>query len=176
MSQFHSDKRLKVNPLGVEDTGNKKSRSFRVNNTEKSDKRISTRIFACEPNNESSETLSDVSGKLRMSSDSVDECKEDNTSNTLLIPPAQNICIEPMTDVNLVAAKKRRLFDDFEETYAKHKLEINLWQSREEQLRKDSMDKHPNSLNREIKKYEKSTFYFIRQQELAINTNIFTIF
>jgi len=141
-------------------SNNKKSRSFTEKELEENTKKAPKRIFACEPNNEGSETLSEVSEKLRISLGSTEEWKGES-------PMENNIKIELE-----VKPKKQPLLADFYERFEMHKLEIKARQSREQQLKADSMDKHPNSLKRMVKVYKKSTFFFLRQKKLNLNPDM----
>ena len=161
ISQFYSDKKLKLNDLNLRDaSNNKKSRSFSQKEIEENTKKTPKRIFACEPDNEGSETLSEVSEKLRMSLGSTEECKGES-------PIESNIKMELE-----VKPKKRPLLGDFHERFEMHKMEIKVYQSKEQQLKAASMDKHPNSLKRRLKVYKKSTFYLLRQKELNLNSDM----
>eukprot|EP00826_Nyctotherus_ovalis_P006795 TRINITY_DN11648_c0_g1_i20.p1 TRINITY_DN11648_c0_g1~~TRINITY_DN11648_c0_g1_i20.p1 ORF type:complete len:212 (+),score=39.14 TRINITY_DN11648_c0_g1_i20:309-944(+) len=167
MSQFHSDKKLKTDELDAESAGmTKKSRSFCTR--EGGERKAPLRIFACAPDSEGSETQSESSEKLRVSVESGEEAKAE--ADPQMISPSEITARSKVeNNANFTTPKKRRLFDDFNETCEKRKQEIKQRLTREQQLLKGSMEKHPNSLKRRIKFYTKSTFFYLMQKELSLN-------
>lgn len=169
MSLFHSDKKLKANELDTESAGtSKKSRSFCTR--EGGGRKAPLRIFACAPDIEGSETQSEGSEKLRASVESGEESKVE--ASPLMLSPSETAAkteAKIEANVNFTTPRKRRLFDDFNETCEKRKQEIKQRLTREQQLLRESMEKHPNSLKRRIKFYTKSTFFYLKQKELSLS-------
>lgn len=169
MEKFRSDENFLKHGLKVpKESLNKKRRSFPSNKVgdgeSKCEKEVKKNIqvfsYAPKEDNES-ETFSEGN-----SSRNSDQCEAKTMCSDIGSVDETTSTIPESIDIAIVLSKpepnkKRLLFDDFNEIFLQRKKKI---EEQRQRLIEETIEKHPSLLQRNLKVYTKSQFYFMNKK------------